>query len=309
MITEKANSRISVTHNRVIKDSTSDKIYYTICYIIITLLTVIVLYPLIYILSASISNAESVISAKMWLWPVDISLIGYKYVLKYKYIWIGYRNTIFYTGAGTSLGIILTLMCAYPLARKNLKGRNLFMYLFTFTMIFNGGMIPNYMLMKNLNLLDTPLVMIIPGCMTAYVMIVTRTFLQSTIPDEMLEAAVIDGCSDFKFFIMFIIPLSKAIIAVQAVMYASAHWNSYFNAFLYLKSKELYPLQIFLRQILVQSDFDTDMLDPEAVAQLQTLQQSLKYVVIVVATVPMLALYPFAQKYFVQGVMIGSIKG
>jgi len=255
------------------------------------------------------SDAKAVLSGEMWLWPVNISFIGYKYILRYKYIWIGYRNTLFYTVTSTFLGIILTMICAYPLARKNLKGRGFFTFLFTFTMIFSGGMIPNYILMKSLNMLDTPWAMIIPGCMTAYVMIITRTFIQSSIPEELHEAAKIDGCSDYTFFVKVVLPLSKAIIAVQAVMYASGHWNSYFSAFLYLKTKELYPLQIFLRQILVQSNFDAEMLDPEVAAQLQTLQQSLKYAVIVIATAPMLALYPFAQKYFVQGVMIGSLKG
>lgn len=303
------NIMIKNSYKSIIKDSASDRLFYLFCYIVITLLTISVLYPLIYILSASISDAGAVLSSKMWLWPVDISFVGYKYILGYKYIWIGYRNTIFYTVAGTSIGIVLTMICAYPLARKNLKGRGFFTFLFTFTMIFSGGMIPNYLLMKNLNMIDTPWVMIIPGCMTAYVMIITRTFIQSSIPDELHEAAIIDGCSDFTFFAKVVLPLSKAIIAVQAVMYASAHWNSYFNAFLYLKSKNLYPLQIFLRQILVQSNFDTEMLDPDAVAQLQTLQQSLKYAIIVIATAPMLTLYPFAQKYFVQGVMIGSLKG
>ena len=176
-------------------------------------------------------------------------------------------------------------------------------------MIFNGGMIPTYMVMRNLNFINTIWGMIIPSALSFYNMIVTRTFLQSSIPDELIEAAKIEGYSDFGIITSIVLPLSKAIIAVLALLYASGHWNSYFNAFLYLNSKELYPLQIFLRQVLVQSEFDTELLDPEALAQLQTLQQTLKYALIVVAMTPMMLVYPFIQKYFEKGVMIGSLKG
>jgi putative aldouronate transport system permease protein len=292
-----------------IRDRWSDRIYYTFCFAILALLTIAILYPLIYILSASFSTAEAVVSGRMWLWPVDFTLTGYRYILSYKYIWVGYRNTIFYTTVGTTLGVFLTLICAYPLSRKSLRGQNLFMLLFTITMIFQGGMIPNYILIKNLKLIDTFWAMLFPGCMTAYNMIITRTFLRSTIPDELHDAARIDGCSDFRFFFSVVLPLSTTIIAVNALFYASFRWNSYFDAFLYLNSKNLYPLQIFLRQLLVQSNFTADMLDPEAAVMIQTLQDLLKYTIIVVSSLPMIALYPFAQKYFKKGVMIGAIKG
>ena len=295
---------------KTIHDSfTGDKRFYTLCYSFAILSMLIVLYPIIYIYSASFSSAKAVLSGKMWLWPVDVSLIGYKYILQYKYVWVGYRNTILYTSVGTGIAIIMTLICAYPLARKNLRGRKLFTFIFTFTMIFNGGMIQTYMVMRNLNLINTIWVMIIPSALSVYNMIVTRTFLQSSIPDELIEAAKIEGYSDFGIITSIVLPLSKAIIAVLALLYASGHWNSYFNAFLYLNSKELYPLQIFLRQVLVQSEFDTELLDPEALAQLQTLQQTLKYALIVVAMTPMMLVYPFIQKYFEKGVMIGSLKG
>ena len=292
-----------------IKHSKGDRIFYAIIYTVITLLTIIVLYPLIYVVSASISSAAAINSGRMWLWPVDIDFVGYKYVLQYKYVWIGYRNTIFYTVAHAFLGICMCLICAYPLARRGLRFKGFLTFLFTFTMLFSGGMIPSYLLMKNIGLLDTVWAIIIPGSLSVYNMIVTRTFIQSNIPEELLEASRIDGCSDVKFFFRILLPLSKTIIAVLALMYASGMWNSYFNAFLYLKTKNLYPLQIFLRQILVNANFDSEMLDPDALEQMQNLQQILKYAIIVVSTAPMVLLYPFVQKYFEKGVMIGSLKG
>lgn len=283
--------------------------FITICGIVVILLTAVVLYPLIYVFSASFSSASAVSSGRMWLWPVDITLEGYKYVLQYRYVWIGYRNTILYSLAGTTIGLAITMACAYPLARNKLRGRNFFTLLFTVTMVFNGGMIPNYILMQKLGMINTVWAMILPGCMSVYNMIVAKSFIQSSIPGELLEASKIDGCSDAKFFFRIVLPLSRTILAVLGIMYMSSHWNAYFNAFLYLKDRDLFPLQLFLRQILVQSNFDSQMLDPEAVAQMQTLQMLLKYSVIVIATAPMLCLFPFFQKYFDKGILIGSLKG
>lgn len=283
--------------------------FITICGIVVILLTSVVLYPLIYVFSASFSSASAVSSGRMWLWPVDITLEGYKYVLQYRYVWIGYRNTILYSLVGTTIGLAITMACAYPLARNKLRGRNFFTLLFTVTMVFNGGMIPNYILMQKLGMINTVWAMILPGCMSVYNMIVAKSFIQSSIPGELLEASKIDGCSDAKFFFRIVLPLSRTILAVLGIMYMSSHWNAYFNAFLYLKDRDLFPLQLFLRQILVQSNFDSQMLDPEAVAQMQTLQMLLKYSVIVIATAPMLCLFPFFQKYFDKGILIGSLKG
>ena len=235
--------------------------------------------------------------------------MGYKYILQYYAIWLGYRNTLFYTFTGTAINVCMTMTCAYGLSRKGLRGRKFFTLLFTFTMIFAGGMIPSYLLMRDLKLLNTVWCMLLPGAISAYNLIVARTFIENNIPEDLLEAARIDGCSDVHFFFSIVLPLSRAILAVLVLMYAAGHWNAYFNAFLYLTDKQLYPLQIFLRQILVQSAFSSDMLDPEAMAQMQTLQQILKYTVIVISTVPMLCLYPLVQKYFEQGIMIGSLKG
>ena len=292
-----------------IRDTLGDRLFYAGCYLITALFMLAVLYPLVYILSASFSSAEAITSGRMWLYPVDFSLVGYKYILKYDAIWLGYRNTLFYTFAGTLINVAMTMTCAYGLSRRGMRGRRFFTMIFTFTMIFSGGMIPNYLLMKNLKLLNTVWCMLLPGAISAYNLIVAKTFIENSIPGDLLEAARIDGCSDVRFFFSIVLPLSKAILAVLLLMYAAAHWNAYFNAFLYLTDKKLYPLQIFLRQILVQSNMSADMLDPEAMAQMQTLQQILKYAVIVVSTAPMLCLYPFVQKYFRQGVMIGSIKG
>ena len=292
-----------------IRDTLGDRLFYAGCYLITALFMLAVLYPLVYILSASFSSAEAITSGRMWLYPVDFSLVGYRYILKYDAIWLGYRNTLFYTFAGTLINVAMTMTCAYGLSRRGMRGRRFFTMLFTFTMIFSGGMIPNYLLMKNLKILNTVWCMLLPGAISAYNLIVAKTFIENSIPGDLLEAARIDGCSDVRFFFSIVLPLSKAILAVLLLMYAAAHWNAYFNAFLYLTDKKLYPLQIFLRQILVQSNMSADMLDPEAMAQMQTLQQILKYAVIVVSTAPMLCLYPFVQKYFEQGFMTGAVKG
>ncbi|MBO5167452.1 MAG: carbohydrate ABC transporter permease [Agathobacter sp.] len=292
-----------------LKLSREDKIYYAVCYTIIILLSLIVLYPMIYVVSASVSSGTALMAGEVWLFPKDITFLGYKTILQYKNVWIGYRNTIFYTVIGTFINVVMTLLCAYPLTRNNLMGRKQIMMLFTFTMLFSGGMIPNYILMKKLHLLNTVWVMIIPGALSVYNMIVTKTFIQSSIPEELLEASKIDGCDDIRYFFTILLPLSKAVIAVISLWYAVGHWNAYFNAFLYLTDKELYPLQIFLKEILIQSKVNSELMDPEVALAMQNLQLILKYGMIVISTLPIFCLYPFAQKYFVKGVMIGSVKG
>ena len=247
---------------------------------------------------------------RVWLWPVEFSLEAYKAVFGYSDLWIGYRNTIFYTGVGTVLNVAMTLICAYPMARKNLVGRSFLSFVFVFTMMFGGGMIPNYLLVKNLGMTNTVWSMMIPGLMSVYNMLVARNFIQSNIPDELLEASIVDGCNDYRFFFDIVVPLSKSIIAVLALWYAVGHWNSYFSAFLYLTDKELYPLQIYLKEILVQSKIDTSQVGNSLDAlQMANLKQLMKYAVIVVSSVPLFAMYPFVQKHFVKGVMVGSVKG
>lgn len=296
--------------NKKIELSRDDKIFYTAVNIVLTLITIVVLYPLIYVLSASFSSGRAILSGKVWLYPVDFSLEGYQEVFKNQNIWIGYGNTIFYTVVATALNVFFTMVAAYPLSRRNLPGKNAIMMIFTFTMFFNGGMIPNYMLMKNLHIINTRAVMIIPGLISVYNLIIARTFIQSSIPYELYEACQVDGATNTRFFFQMVLPLSKAVLAVLALYYAVGHWNAYFNALLYLSDRRMYPLQLFLREILVANTMNESTgIDPELLAAKQGMSDLLKYCLIVVATVPILCVYPFIQKYFATGVMIGSIKG
>ncbi len=295
---------------RRIRLSKQDKLFYTLTYLFLGFATLTVVYPLIYILSASLSSADAVTTGKVILWPVDFSLDGYKTVLAYNRVWIGYRNTIFYTVVGTFISLSMTLMCAYPLSRKGLPHKGFFTFLFTFTMLFGGGLIPTYLQIYNLGMINTVWAILLPGSIAAYQMIIVRTFFVNTIPDDLLESAQIDGCNDFRFFFSFVLPLSKAVIAVVALQYAVGHWNSYFQPMIYLQDTEKYPLQIFLREILVMSQMDaSDYVDEETAVAIQGMRDLIKYALIVVSTVPILCVYPFIQKYFVKGVMIGSLKG
>jgi len=288
-----------------------DKLFYVIVYTIITVLTISVLYPIIFVISSSLSSGTAVSTGQVILWPVDFSIEGYKKVFAYSDVWIGYRNTIFYTVTGTINNVLMTLICAYPLSRRDLPGRKYFMFFFMFTMYFGGGMIPSYLLMRDIGYINTIWAMIMPGAFSVYQMIVCRTFINSNIPWEMLEAAKIDGCSDFKYFYMFVLPLSKPIIAVMTLQYAVGHWNSYFSAYIYLIDDNLFPLQVFLREILVMSQIEqsSEIIDEETRSIMQGMADLLKYALIVVATAPIMCFYPFIQKYFVQGIMIGSLKG
>ena len=286
-----------------------DRTFYRSVNIILAILCLIVLYPLIYIVSSSFSSPKSVLAGEVILFPVDLSLEGYKAVFSNKNIGIGYRNTLLYTVVGTFVNVAMTMVCAYPLASRDLPHKGKIMFLFTFTMFFSGGMIPGYLLMKDLHLLDNPIVMVLPGLIGVYNMILARTFIQN-IPYDLYEAAEVDGCGDTRYFFTMIVPLSKAIMAVLALYYAVGHWNSYFNAFLYLNKREYYPLSLFLREILVSNQMTEAMdIDPEMLERKQGLADVLKYALIVVSTVPILCVYPFIQKYFVKGVMIGSLKG
>lgn len=290
--------------------SSGDRRFYTIVHIILIFLTMIVLYPLLYILASSFSSASAVSQGKVFIWPVDFSLAGYKRVFEYERVWVGYRNTIFYTIAGTVVNVAMTLICAYPLARKGLPHKGLFSFLFTFTMMFGGGLIPTYLVVRSLGMVNTIWAMIIPGALSVYQMIIVRTFIMNTIPDELLESAKLDGCDDFRFFFQFVLPLSMAVIAVIALQYAVGHWNNYFTAMIYLNNDRLYPLQVFLREILIMSQMDaSDFVDEETAVAIQGMADLIKYSLIVVSTVPILCAYPFLQKYFVKGVMIGSLKG
>jgi len=226
------NNEVSV-RKRKIKDTMEDCVFYTIIYVILTILLLIVGLPLIYVLSASFSSPSAVIAGKVFLFPVDFSLEGYKAVFEHKDVITGYKNSLLYLGLGTVINVVLTMCAAYPLARNDLPGRKYIMMLFTFTMIFSGGLIPNYILVNKLKMLNTVWAMVIPNAVSVYNMIVACTFIRSNIPNELLEAAQIDGCGDIYFFIKIVIPLSKAVIAVITLYYAIAHWNSYFDALIY----------------------------------------------------------------------------
>lgn len=299
----------SKPRNRV-RLSRQDKTYYSVAYTLVTLLTLIVLLPLINVLACSFSAPEAVASGKVLLWPVNFSVSGYERVFNTDEIWIGYANTLYYTIVGTFVNVFVTMICAYPLARRGLPYKSFFSFLFAFTMLFSGGLVPTYLLARNLHLLNTRWALIIPGAMGVYQMIVTRTFLVANIPQELLEMSQIDGCNDFRFFWSFVLPLSKAVIAVTAMQYAVGHWNSWFSAFLYLSDDKKYPLQMMLRRILVMNQIKaSDYVDEETLVAMEGMADLLKYSLIVVATVPILCAYPFIQKYFVKGIMIGSLKG
>ena len=287
-----------------------DKIYYAVMGVLVTIFMVLVLYPLIYIVSSSFSSGTAVTTGKVVLWPVDFSLQGYKEVFANEDILVGYRNTIFYTVVGTFINVCITLVTAYPLSRRDFAGRNFFSFLFSFTMMFGGGIVPSYLLLKDLHMLNTVWALLIPGALSVYNMLVMKSFMQNSIPTELLEAAQIDGCSDARYFFKILVPLSKASIAVIALYYAVGHWNAFFNALMYIHDRELIPLQLVLREILVSNKMDMSMVtDPELMEAKNGMADLLKYALIVVSTVPILCVYPFVQKYFVKGVMIGSVKG
>ncbi len=293
------------------KRITQDKIVYAVNYLLLTLLLIIVLYPLIYIISCSFSSGDALMSGKVRLFPVGFTFDSYAAVFKYDIIWVGYANSLFYTVVGTVISIVLTLFAAYPLSREDFRGDKVYTAFFLFTMMFSGGLIPSYLLIKNLHMIDTIWAIVLPGAVSAYNMIVARTFFKQTIPKELLEAAEMDGCSDFRFFTRIVIPLSTPIIAVLCLWVAVGLWNSYFGPMIYMNSEEKYPLQLVLRKILLMSqiNLNTSNVDPEKIAKNQYLSEMLKYGTIIVSSLPLMIIYPFVQKYFVKGVMIGSVKG
>ena len=294
-----------------IKSLGADKVFDIIVYVVATLSFLIILLPLINVVVSSFSGGRAVQTGKVFLWPKDVTLDAYRMVFDYKDIWIGYRNTIFYTVCGTALNLVFTILLAYPLSRTQLKGRGIIMKILVFTMMFSGGLIPNYLLVKNLGLINTAWALWLPGLLSVYNVIVMRTYFQTTIPDELLEAAQIDGCSNWAFLLRIVLPVSKAIIAVMILLYAVGHWNTYFNAMLYLSDKSKYPLQIFLRDILISTEIDMSNMTGSNVQEMlrrKEMQIIMKYALIVVSSVPILIAYPFVQKYLVKGVMIGSVK-
>ncbi|MFB9280243.1 carbohydrate ABC transporter permease [Cohnella cellulosilytica] len=288
--------------------SSDDKVFDAIVYAIAAVIILIVLYPLVFIVSASFSDPAKVLSGEVWLLPKGLNAEAYSNILQNDKIWIGYRNTIFYTVVGTSINLVMTILAAYPLSRPDLPGRGPLMLVITLTMFFSGGLIPTYMLVKNLGMVDTMWALIVPGAIATYNLIVMRTYFQSSIPWELQEAAHMDGCTNWRLLLNIILPLSKPILAVMVLFYAVGHWNSFFGALIYIRNEALYPLQLVLRDILLISQ--SDVADSGiGLEDKILLAESIKYAVIIVSSLPVLVMYPFVQRHFVKGVMIGSIKG
>ncbi|MBU5344590.1 carbohydrate ABC transporter permease [Paenibacillus sp. FSL W8-0187] len=291
-------------------ETRGDRIFNVINYTILILVTIIVMYPLVFVLSASFSDPQAVLRGEMLLWPKGVNLNSYVKIFQNKDIISGFTNTLVYTSLGTFINLTMTILAAYPLSRKDFVGRNAIMALLVFTMFFSGGLIPTYLLIKNLGMLNTLWVMIIPNAVSIWNIIIMRTFFQQSIPGELQEAATIDGCSNIKILTRIILPLSMPIIAVTILFYAVGHWNAFFNALLYLSDKDKFPLQLILREILIQGQTnDMVKMSTESAIKQQREVEGIKYAVLVVANIPVLALYPFLQRYFVKGVMIGAIKG
>lgn len=288
----------------------SDFLFNCILYGIAIVLFVICLYPMYFVVIASVSTPSAVAGGDVILLPKGLNLKGYQELFRYQRIWKSYRNTILYTLSGTLITLVVNLLAGYALSRKELVGKRFIMVLFMIPMFFSGGLIPTYMLISGLKLLDTVWVMMIPGAVVTYFIIIARTFFQNSLPEELWEAAQLDGCSFRYYFIKVALPLSKAVIAVLALWSAVGQWNSYFNALVYLRNPDLQPLQIVLRNILINNQELTEMMVGTSTAEeALRMTELLKYCIIVVSSAPILCLYPFLQKYFNQGVMIGSVKG
>ncbi|MBB3125716.1 putative aldouronate transport system permease protein [Paenibacillus rhizosphaerae] len=291
-------------------ESKGDRIFNVINYVVLILVTLVVLYPLVFVLSASFSDPQTVLRGEMLLWPKGINLNSYEKIFQNKDIISGFTNTLIYTTLGTAINLVMTILAAYPLSRRDFVGRNAIMALLVFTMFFSGGLIPTYLLIKNLGMLNTLWVMIIPNAVSIWNIIIMRTFFQQSIPHELQEASTIDGCSNIQILTRIMLPLSMPIIAVTILFYAVGHWNAFFNALLYLTDKDKFPLQLVLREILIQGQTnDMVKMSTESAIKQQREVEGIKYAVLVVANIPVLVLYPFLQRYFVKGVMIGAIKG
>ncbi|GGA44330.1 carbohydrate ABC transporter permease [Paenibacillus physcomitrellae] len=291
------------------KGPSDERWFDVIVYLIAAVIIMLVLYPLLFVVSASFSDPARVLSGEVWLLPKGANLEAYNNILHNDQIWIGYRNSILYTVVGTLINITMTLLAAYPLSRPDLPGRKGLMLIITLTMFFSGGLIPSYLLVKSLGMVDTMWALIIPGAISTYNLIVMRTYFQSSIPWELQEAAHIDGCSNWRLLISIILPLSKPILAVMVLFYAVGHWNAFFNALIYIRSEQLYPLQLILREILMISQSAGVDGGNVGMEEKILLSESIKYAVIIVSSLPVLVMYPFVQRHFVKGVMIGSIKG
>lgn len=292
------------------KKFNTDRIFDVIITLTIAIITMLVLYPLFFVVIASFSDPNLVANGQVILIPKGINISGYRYILRDQRIWTGYINTLFYTVVGTLLSIIITVPAGYALSRKDLPLRNAMMMIVIFTKFFSGGLIPTYLIINSLHLVNTRAIIVILGAFSVFNLILCRTFFVNTMSEELREAAEVDGCGTLRFFGQIVLPLSASIIAIMVLYYAVGYWNSFFNALVYLSDGDKYPLQMIMRDILISGQaINADVSDPEAYEEMLKISMSIKYGVIIISSVPILCLYPFVQKHFVKGVMIGSIKG
>lgn len=291
-----------------IKDPMVDRVFMIAVYVLLTTFLLAVLLPLLYILASSFSSPLAVSSGRVSFWPIDFTLEGYERALGDSTIVTGFANSLFYTSAGTFVSLALTVAIAYPLSRKDFWGRGGITLGVIFTMLFAGGIIPTYLVVQQLGLLDTRWALILPQAVGVWQVIIAVVFFRSSIPDELYEAAQLDGASDLRFLWTIVLPLSKPLLAVVALMYAIYQWNSYFDALLYLRDPSLYPLQLVLRNVLILNQATPGM-DAAAQIERQQLADLLKYSLIVISTVPVMILYPFVARYFNKGIMLGAVKG
>lgn len=298
------------TSSKRVRESSSDRVFTFFNTLFLLFILLIVLYPLTYVISASFSAPSAVLSGQVKLLPVDFTLEGYERVFAHKGLMRGFGNSFFYTIVGSIVNVFMVILAAYPLSRSDLFGRKALTFLFLFTILFGGGLIPYYLTVQKVGLLNTRWALIVPVALSVWNMLIAISFFRTTIPSELLEAAQIDGCNDFRFLLRIVLPLSGPIVAVIFLFSAVWHWNQYFLALIFLRDSALYPVQLILREILVLNEIDFDMLgDVKSLALQQGLKEQLKFTVIIVASLPLLIMYPFVQKYFVTGVTLGSVKG
>lgn len=303
---------MSKNKSTAIRLSKGDRIMDTTINVIMFLLFLVVLYPLVYVVSSSFSSGDAVFNGKVILWPVDFSTFGYEIVLKFPKVWIGYKNTIINTVVGTVMNVFTTTLVAYPLSRRELQGKGFYMFIFMFTMWFGGGLVPSYILMSDLGLVNNRLSVLLTGLVSISNMVVMRSFFRSSIPADLHDAARVDGISDIGYLVKIVLPLSKAVFSVVTLYYAVAHWNAYFSAMIYLRDPSMITLQQVLKDLLAQANpslDDVQGLTAEEISNMQYSADLMKYSLIVVSSAPILCAYPFVQKYFEKGVMIGSVKG
>ncbi|MFC4810631.1 carbohydrate ABC transporter permease [Paenibacillus sp. GCM10023250] len=294
-----------------IRRTASEKLFDFINVFLVLFILLVILYPLLFVIFASVSDPRLMFEHPLLLWPKGFNLNSYAKVFENKDIWMSYKNTILYTFVGTTVNIIMTMIGAYPLSRRHFYGKGIFTFLFTFTMFFSGGLIPSYLVNKQLGIVNTMWVLVLPGAVSVFNLIIMRTYFQTRIPVELEESAYVDGANDFHLLYKVVLPLSTPIIAVMLLFYGVGHWNSYFEAMIYLSDRSLFTLQLILREILVQNQMDS-MLSvsvDEQYAERMIVKEGLKYAVVVVSSLPLLIIYPMLSKFFEKGILVGAIKG